>query len=301
MKLKNRLLYSHYLITGLNLDRLINTLKKEGIVLYDAKKLDRKRLKLTISSSDDKKFFAKLRNMCYNVKKLKNTGILAPFLYLYKNVGVFIGLVVFIASTICFNNVLIDIDFTGTGSLYKNQVSFYLEERGIKRFTPFSKIGLQELESDLLTNFDFSFVSAKKQGNRLIINSVLSTEPKNTIDTSKKRLISSVDGVVVNVNVYRGTAVVNVGDAVKKGDLLVDGYKIKKEEIIETYALACVTIKCEYNSVFESNLDEQEERAMLFAEQELGDKEIVNRVVNKIKQGDKFAYHVKLEYLTIVT
>ena len=58
-----------YKITGLNLDRLIDFAKKRGITLYNAKKFGNKRLIVSVSLKESKKFFAITKELCYNIKQ----------------------------------------------------------------------------------------------------------------------------------------------------------------------------------------------------------------------------------------
>ena len=67
-KVLERYYYSVFEIKGLNLDRLIETLKKRGITLYNVKKKANNRLIVTISAIDSQKLFAISKELCYNIK-----------------------------------------------------------------------------------------------------------------------------------------------------------------------------------------------------------------------------------------
>ena len=65
------LLKYRLLIEGLNLDRLINALKKDGITLLDCKKGD-KDLTLTVRGKETEKLFAICKRLCYNIKVINH-------------------------------------------------------------------------------------------------------------------------------------------------------------------------------------------------------------------------------------
>ena len=77
-------LYSVYTVTGLNLDRFIDRVKNSGVTLYDVKKTGRKKLKVSVNYADGEKFFAISRDLCYNVKKDGEKGLLKFGLFLLK-------------------------------------------------------------------------------------------------------------------------------------------------------------------------------------------------------------------------
>ena len=128
----------------------------------------------------------------------------------------------------------------------------------------------------------------------------LSQEKVGTLDGSVYEFYSDADGVVENVKVYRGTAVVEKGQAVKKGDLLVNGVAVIKEKEVKINVLASVTILSEFYYEYRSEKDGEEDKAVLLAEQALADKEPVSETVLKSQEGDEYVYSVTLTYRHIL-
>jgi len=60
---------STYEISGLNLDRLINTLKNRGVTLYNVKKYGNKRLVVSVNLLDRRKFLQSQKNCAIILKK----------------------------------------------------------------------------------------------------------------------------------------------------------------------------------------------------------------------------------------
>ena len=286
-----------YKVEGLNLDRFINHLKKQGVSLYNIKKIGNNRLIVTVSFNQSRKFFAIAKELCYNIKKLRDGGKALPILKLYRLLGVFIGCVLISGIVWFCNDVLLGVSYSGSGSLYKREVSAYLTERGIIPYTRFSSFSTERLEDEILaSNPHLSFVSCKKVGSRLVIDLELSKDKVGTLNGDVYSLNSDTDGVVEKVKVYRGTSVVKIGDSVKEGDLLVDGYAVVKEQTVKINVIASVTLICQKQFKFTFDTKLGGERALIFAEEQLFGKEIVDSAVTITKNGQKYDYIVTLSY-----
>lgn len=235
-------------------------MKNRNIPLYNAVYESDNLIKITIDFCDRRKFFAICKNMCYNIKKVNYSGLLSPVLYFIKNIGFVIGIALFTILAYIFNDFIFAIDYTGSGSIISNEISKTISDNGASVFSRFSKINLSSLENEvLLTNKNLSFVSIKKQGNRLIINSNLSSEEPLVQDKNTIGLYSNINGVVERVNVLRGTPLVRVGDFVKNGDILIGAYITDKNgEKYDTYIVGSVYV-IEEKTVFikSSNVDDE--------------------------------------------
>ena len=174
----------NYLISGLNLDRLINYLKNHDIKLYNVKKLSYKRMIIGVNFADSKNFFAIADKMCYNVKKVSLSGWGYPFYRLLCSIGMVIGALCFCALAYLLSDVVFAVEFSGSGSIYKNQVAEFLEKQGVKQYARFSDIDLKTLEDFVLASNDrLSFVGIERRGNRLEIELVLSSEKAENLST----------------------------------------------------------------------------------------------------------------------
>ncbi len=287
----------NYLVTGLNLDRFINYLKNHDIKLYNVKKLDYKRMIIGVNFADSKNFFAIADKMCYNVKKVSLGGWGYPFYRLLCSCGMVIGALCFCVLSYLLSDLVFALEFSGSGSIYKNQVIEFLEERGVKQYSRFSDINLKTLEDSVLAANDrLSFVGIERRGNRLEVELVLSSEKVQTLDGNVYALYSNVSGVVESVKVYRGTAVVKVGDKVNKGDLLVDGYVTLKENTVKINVLCAVSLIVEDTLEYYSNKDGEEEKAELFAQMQVEDSQILSSNTIKIPKDNGYLYIVNVKY-----
>ena len=293
--------YTDYEVKGLNLDKFINTLKRQGIELYNLKKFGNKRMLVSIKFTDNQKFFAIAKELCYNIKKVKDKGKGYPLYFLFKSFGLIIGSLIFVAVQYISADMVYEITYQGSGVLYQNQVEEYLTERGITKFSRFSKIDLPLLEDAILAdNKNLSFASCKKSGNRLIIELVVADSGGQVLDGDKYQMLSTENGVVESIKVYRGTAMVKVGDTVKVGDLLVDGVATVKEQTVKVNVLAVVSVIVEKEFTFVGDEGGQE-RAKMLATERLSGEEIVDIETKTELVGNDYFYKVTVKIRRVIS
>lgn len=289
-----------YKVQGLNLDRFLNSVKNRGIALNNVKKTTNKELFVSVYAFDSKKFFAIAKELCYNVIKVSERGKALPFVKLYRSLGLVLGAILFIVSTCVLNDFVYGFSFSGTGSVYQKEVLAYLNGVGIKKFSRFSNIDLERLEDGILSsNSHLSFVSAEKQGNTLKIDLAIATDNVDRLNGNVEFLYSEVSGVVEKIVVYRGTAMVAVGDYVEKGALLVDGNMTIKEQVVKTGVIANVSLIVEDTIDYTDTKEGQEQKATLLALAKFDEKEVVDVSVETLKEQDLWVYkaHVKYRYV----
>ena len=295
-------LFIVYEISGVNLDNLVNILKNKGVTLTDVKKLDNKRLTLAVNYADNEKFFAITRDLCYNIKRIGEKGRLRIFARLWRNVGLVIGALAFIACCVVTDDIVFAIDYCGTGSVVSREVDAYLLSQNVKPFARFSDIDLAALADGILASSDkLSFAECVKSGNRLKIDLALSREPVKTLDGDKESIFSDVDGEIEYVKVYRGTALKKAGDKVIVGEEICSGYATVKDTVVKVGVIATVAVKAEYVYEYVSENPEDQAAAEIFALIAFGDGEVLSSTVEKTDcDNGVYAYKVKIVYRRIL-
>ncbi|MBQ3116603.1 MAG: sporulation protein YqfD [Clostridia bacterium] len=288
-------------VQGSNLESLLKIAKNKGIALFDVKKLQNKRMLVTVNFKESKNFFAIAKELCYNIKKIRDKGKTYPLYRLIKSFGLIVGAVLFFIAQTLSSDVVLSVSYLGDGSIYKNSVQEYLSRNGVHKYSRFSKTDLAMLEDGILASHkNLSFASCKKEGNRLVVELVLAKDDTNGFQGDKYELICTEDGVVESIKVYRGTALVKVGDAVKKGDKLVDGVTSLKDQTVKINVLAVLSLSVERQFTFEGG-DGMEEMAKMLAEQSLYGEEIIDVVTDKEQSGERFIYKVTVKIRRIIS
>lgn len=294
-------LFSVYEVRGLNLDGLIKSAKNRGIDLYNVKKYKNKRMNVTVNFKDGENFFAIARELCYNIKKVRDKGRGYPLYLLFKSFGLILGAIFFCLTQCAFNDLVLDVCYSGSGIVLKTEVQEYLALQGIGKYSRFSKIDLPTLEDGILSdNKNLSFASCKKKGNRLLIELVLSDDSVKTLEGDKYQMLSTDDGIVESVKVYRGTALVKVGDTVKKGDLLVDGIATVKDQTVKINVLAVVTLKVEREFTFVGE-KEAEAFAQMLSTEKLHGEEILSIQTERTDNGQEYFYKVTAKIRRVIS
>ena len=290
--------YTCFRLKGLNQDRFINSLKTKGIDLFDLKKSNERTLTFKVKRADEQKVFAINRNVWYNayeISKMGEQGLSYPLLYAVRNVGVVIGILIFIAFCVISNDFILSFSFTGTGAVYERQIKDYLNEKGIAKYSRFSSFNLNELEDQLLADNDFlTFASVQKKGNVLVLDLTLSKEPPSSLSGKEEFLKSDVSGVIESIKVYRGTAIKKVGERVEVGEIIVDGFAAIKEQVVKVNVIAHATVLYQTERVYYSNNQGEETLALLFAREGLGDNEEVDYSISITKENGEYKYIVNL-------
>ncbi len=264
--MKEKMLYERYEITGLNREYLLNALARRQIPVYYVKKIQKNKVRLTISASSRKKLFAFLDGSCYNVKKVRTFGCGHPFVLLKKRLGIVVGIAIFFAVVMVFSRVMLDVKYVGSGAVYATEIDRALEDGGVKRYSFFSSWDNKEIERKLFALGKFSFVSVSRKGMRLVVRTELTGTPPSILERGQTQMTAVEGGVVVSLKVLRGTPLVKVGDTVKRGDVVVSGAYTAGEEQKEGAVLATLVLSCTAQVVCPlPSSEEEKDAAMIFA------------------------------------
>lgn len=287
-KVKKGLLKAECNVKGVGVEYLPIFLNRKGVSTHKINKLGDEEYNLLIDFCDLHKFFAICQNMCYNKKVVKYKGILSPVTWLIKHAGLFIGAVLFTVLVALLNNLILKVEVVGSGSCYEEETVKVLSENGARKYAVFSALDYDDLASVVLReNKSLSFVSIKKDGNKLVVNTVASQKEPSVLGGEIKDLLSPCQGVVEKVSVWRGTSLVKAGDLVDKGTVLVGAYHLLKEGVKSpTYVVARITVieSREYFYKAQNYSEENIKVALMLAEFYIGD-EIIEKTPIKSEGG----------------
>ena len=122
---------------------------------------------------------------------------------------------------------MVDVAFVGErpAGFSEADVRAMLAEMGARPGMLARDVDTDEIELALSARSeDFSFVGARVQGVRLLVEVAPSLEePEVYVLDEARDLVAACDGVIVSVNAQSGEAAVEAGDTVRKGDVLIRG------------------------------------------------------------------------------
>lgn len=216
-------LHHQFTLTGLNLERFLNTLQREGIALVSARRVDRRTLRCICRSADLERVATIAGEKGWRMGKAAPVGLGARLRRWLGRPGMVAGALlaaVLLAVAMRFIWVIRIVD----AGPYQADIAAYLAQEGYHR-------GMAKQDADAAT---LSLLLQRRYPQvawfRVYVNNVtLVVECTQGVPAPELPegipcdLIAVRDGVVEAVQVYGGTALVQPGDLVRMGDVLIRG------------------------------------------------------------------------------
>lgn len=220
-------------VEGFFIERFINICISKKIFLQDIKRENNTYLKVKILKSDFKEIRHIAKKTKCKVKIEKKSGI--PFVInRYRKRKVFAVAILVIAIFIfSLTKFIWNIEVIGNEKIPKEEIIELANTYGIKIGKLKSNINIEKISNEIrLKRDDLSWVGITLKGTNAIITVEEAIEVPEIIDKNEVcNIVAQKDAIISKIVVQNGTARVNVGDKVKKGDLLVEG--IMESEISE--------------------------------------------------------------------
>ena len=213
---------------GLNLDRLLAALLKEGFILRNLKRPSYQVLIFDVKARQGKKAAAFLKKQGYEIKVLKEFGLPRAFKSLASRAGLIAGLALCVAGVALYSGRIRDIRIEGIERIQKADVTALLDGMGVKKGTDKKKIDNESIAVALNTGLaDAANVTVRLKGTSLIVR-IYETLYKNPVRDKNApfNITAAYDAIIVKVVAVNGTALVGAGDIVRKGDILIAGYNL---------------------------------------------------------------------------
>lgn len=228
--------YVHFSFeNGFYLD-FVNLCKTKGISLFDVQ-------------INDNTLFAKIKPVDYlkinrvakqcggSIKRCSKTGIDFAVDYVLNRRGLVVGLTcaMLLLNFLC--GFVWNVQIVGNDKLTADDIKTYLASQGLYYGVYWKKVDVDLIEDLMMSSFDdIAWVHINRDGTTARLE-LRETTPKPSITPKTiTNLKACADGVIVSAMVYDGWQVAQVGDSVKKGDLLVSGIYENPDQKINLYA-----------------------------------------------------------------
>ena len=236
-------------------EQILNIIWKRNIKVVNVNRENLYTISLIVNSEN----FSEIKKICDEtnsnlsvVKVSKILGLVLNFkayLTLAFGVGVSLGIILFLSMFIW------KIDIVGDKHISPYEVRQVIKELGVHKGMLKHKIDTDFLEEQLIDkNKNVLWSKVRVQGSTLQIEVVESfSPPVIEIDESLGKIVAGKDGEIVRIYTQSGTAVVEKGNIVKKGDVLIEGYQGKENGTYEVPPIGSVIAKTflEFEEVIE--------------------------------------------------
>ncbi len=221
---------------------------KNNITVLDVKRLGANECEVTVNTSDRKAFCK-----CFKIKKIRiNYALILGIVFCF----------IFIAGIIFTNNYVLKIKIDADSNQIEALAKEIVESK-VKIASKKSDINLAEIKNRLLEETQISLCDVK------FVGLVLYVTVKENVAIPEGQfspIVSSVDGVVQSVNLTSGTAIVEKGSYVKKGDILIAPEMVIDNYVVPSRALGQVVILAfsQKSEVFLENQIEYQQTGRVF-------------------------------------
>lgn len=212
-------------VEGFFVERFINICRNNNIVLLDIERENNTYLKIKILKSD----FKDIRHIAKKTKcKIRISGKSGVpfFINKYRKRKIFAVAILVIAIFIFISTKFIwNIQISGNEKIAKEEIIDLISKYGITKGVLKKDIDLDKISNAIrLERDDISWIGISLKGTNAIVIVKESIEIPEVIDKNEIcNIVASQDAVISKIVVHSGTARVNVGDNVQKGDILVEG------------------------------------------------------------------------------
>ena len=213
-------------IEGFYIERFINICISKKILLHDIVREKSTLLYAKVSIND----YKRLREVAKKTKsKMKIVGKVGlPFaMHRYRKRKIFaIFFILIIITIVTLSNYVWNIDIEGNVNINKEELLEMLNKCGLYIGISKEKLDTKSVIDKIrLERDDIAWIGISVKGTNVMIKIKESEKAPEVIDKDEYcNIISDKTGSITKINVQNGTAAVNIGDIVKPGDVLVEGY-----------------------------------------------------------------------------
>ena len=205
-------------------ERMINLCVKNGIPLWDGKRLEGAfQARTTAAGAKRLPELARKSGLLLTIRQRQ--GLPRWLERSKKRIGLLAGAAVAGAALILSSSIIWNIQVTGNHRLSTEEILSVLQELGVHRGTFREGVDVRNVERQMMLHLDdLSWVAANLKGSTASIRVRERVLPPEILDvTTPSNIVSTSTGYITAMDVFEGQAVVDVGDAVTQGELLVSG------------------------------------------------------------------------------
>lgn len=212
-------------VEGFFIERFINICISKKILLHNIQREKSTLLYANISINNYRRIKEVAKKTKTSVKMTNKVGL--PFvMHKYRKRKIFgVFFMIIFVGIIILSNYIWNIDIEGNINIKKEEILKLLEENGLYIGIAKDDINTKTIINKIrLNRKDIGWIGIDIEGTNAIIKIKEADIAPELIDKDEYcNIVSDKEGIITQINVQSGTAVVKEGDIIKKGDLLVEG------------------------------------------------------------------------------
>lgn len=241
-------------VTGKGLERFLNRLSRQGIYVWEVRRLDENSITFKLSLNKIHHFRRAIRKSGCSASFIDKHGFPFYIKRLIYNGGFLAGLATFFVLIFILSNMIWGIEIEGAEPKTEERIWKELDKLGVQIGSlQLLTDSAEEIQRTLTNNIPaITWVGVRVEGTVYKLQVVEKNQPKPEKETGPQHLVAAKKGIIVKMYVQEGQPMVAINDYVKKGQQLVSGeigvedrysYIASKGEIIaETWYKSEVSI-----------------------------------------------------------
>ena len=217
----------YYTVTveGLDTESFLNYLIRNKITVYNVNRMEKSKIQFNIDRNNYKKLKKIHRSNKFKIKVKKQTGIpfIAKRIYTYR--GMVICAIISLIILMSTSQFVTDVYITAPEGIDKTALKKELYIQGVKPGVYKKSIDRKIVRENIMGKFkQIAYVSINVKGTNIFVNITKKDESQNSDENSNYcNIIAQKDGIIEKIVPRSGEAIVQEGDIVKKGDVLING------------------------------------------------------------------------------
>ncbi len=213
-------------ITGADISGFLSALSAKNIPIHNITWKDSLSVTATFSSMHEEYILKKAEKSGTTVKKTHIAPITSYFLQLRSRPLLIFGIALILILTLFLPTRILQVEVTGNHSVADKYIIEAVAQCGVSFGAKRNEIRSEVVKNKLLEMLpQLQWAGVNTYGCRAVISvQEKSSEPKENSKWIISSLVASNDGIISSITATKGNALCSVGQAVKKGQVLISGY-----------------------------------------------------------------------------
>ena len=213
-------------VEGYYIERFINICKTNNITIWNLKRKENIELELNVRINEFKKICKVAKQTRCKVKIKRKKGF--PFLlHKYKKRKIFVlFLLIMIIIITLSSNFVWNVEIKEENGLQLENIEEDIKKAGLETGKLKNNINMKEvINKIMLERKDIAWIGIELKGTNAIVKIVKADEKPEIVDQDEYcNIVSNKSGIITKISAQNGTANVKIGDTVKEGDILINGW-----------------------------------------------------------------------------